>query len=94
MLVADLQTNLWEAGFATDRNKEHALLGNKAVYFGESPTLRRNISPPSSTSKSRPSKKQGKAGGKLTVVSLFREVALLRVVVRLHVQMFNALLRS
>jgi hypothetical protein len=46
--------------------EEHGLVGYNAVSFGEGLTFRRNISPPSSGSKSKLSKKPAEANGKLT----------------------------
>jgi hypothetical protein len=43
---------------------EYGFLSCSAVYFGEIPTFRRNISPSSSELKSKTSKKPADAGGK------------------------------
>jgi hypothetical protein len=44
--------------------EENDLLGCDAVKFGESKTLRINLSPPFSGPKSKPSNEQAKAGGR------------------------------
>jgi hypothetical protein len=46
------------------------------VYLGASPTIRSNISPPSSVLKSKPSKKAFEAGSKL----LFKKITVLQYV--------------
>jgi hypothetical protein len=46
-------------------NEGHCPLGSSAVYFGYSPTFRRNISVPSCLSKCKPSCTPAEAGVKL-----------------------------
>jgi hypothetical protein len=46
------------------KHKEYGLLLCTAAQFRKCPKIRRNISPPSSTSKGKPNKKPAEAGGK------------------------------
>jgi hypothetical protein len=50
--------------------KESGVLSSNYVYIGESPTLRRNISPPSSGPNSKPNNKPAEANGKLRLTGI------------------------
>jgi hypothetical protein len=54
-----------------DNYEEHGLLGCNAVKFGENPTFRRNILPPTSGSKNDPSNKPTVAGDLSSLSLLF-----------------------
>jgi hypothetical protein len=51
--------------------QEYGLLGCNVVYFGEIPTFRSNISPPSLGSKNKPNQKLREAGDKLNFSEIY-----------------------
>jgi hypothetical protein len=49
---------------------EYNILGCNVVYFGKRPTFRRNMSPPSSGSKSKPIKETSRSNWKAQLLAL------------------------